>query len=607
MLISLSRTDDVDSGDPNAVVVREFDLLSCSFVAPKDGGFYVPLGNTRASYKSRDVLSVVSDAEGGGVTNTGYPRTIREWVRGTALKDAPVVMEGETSDLAVSTHIDDQRVRGGGLYEVQTRALNGNSSKIFVRKIKPENLLARNDPPQKDAVDPPIFKQLQVPDTSEIDFVGNLLVISLRSDWSPEDGKLFPQGSVVYVNTHKFLKYGPKDRIYHVLFKPKDRVVCETYTVTKEFVVLSIIDTMKSKLEFFKLEKDANKLRLVGSDKKPQIRSVNVRPVDPCEGDELWLTTAGYTEPTTLWLADASKMDSPDKKVAHKTDPEGYLVRKIASLPEQFDASDMEVTQKIVRSKDGTEVTYFMVYKNLVRDGNNPTLLYGYGGFGVTLGPHYTAPTGISWLERGGVYVEANIRGGGEFGGSWHDAGRRENRIKAYEDFIAVAEDLISSNICKPRTLAIRGGSVGGLLVANMYVMRPDLFGALHCAVPVLDMRQFKAMGATKSWIRELGDPDTDDWKIFLKKFSPYHNIDESVKKRPPILLTASTWDNNEHPGHARKMANRLLDIGQGKKWPVYYYENTEVDSCTPDATQYAFLTALSFEFMYKTLVKQIK
>jgi prolyl oligopeptidase len=181
------------------------------------------------------------------------------------------------------------------------------------------------------------------------------------------------------------------------------------------------MDNVKSKLEFYKLEKDANKLRLVGMDKNPQIRAINVRSVDPYEGDEFWLTTSGYIEPSTLWLADASQMDSQDKKVIRKTGSEGYIVRKLKALPDQFDSSNLEVVQKVVASKDGTKIPYFMIMKKGTQlDKSNPTLLYGYGGFEVTLGPHYVAPTGLAWLERGGVYVEANIRGGGEFGPSWH-------------------------------------------------------------------------------------------------------------------------------------------------------------------------------------------
>jgi prolyl oligopeptidase len=181
-------------------------------------------------------------------------------------------------------------------------------------------------------------------------------------------------------------------------------------------------------------------------------------------------------------------------------------------------------------------------------------------------------------------------------------------RHKSYEDFIAVAEDLIASKVCRPRTLAIRGGSNGGLLVANMYVMRPDLFGAIHCAVPLLDMKRYKAMLAGASWVDEFGDPDTDDWNKYLKNYSPYHNIDKNQKKYPPILFTTSTRDDRIHPGHARKMVKKLWDLGKGKKWPVYYYENIEGGGgAAADAKQYAFMTALAYDFMFKTVSKTVE
>lgn len=601
-LVSLSRSG------CDSVVIREFDLVALDFVDEKTA-FSVQEGKTQVSYKSRDVLLVASEFDPGSLTKSGFPRTIREWVRGTELRDSPIVFEGETSDQAVSAYVDDQRVRGGGIYEVRTRAVTATLSKFWVRKVKYEHLLKEDDPQRDSVQGPPAFKQLEVPGDAEIGFVGNLLMITLRSDWVPEANKKFAQGSIIYVNAHKFIKYGPIDRIYHILFRPTERVACENYIVTKGYLILSITDCLKSKLEFYKLEKDANKLRLVGMDKNPQIKGVNIRSMDPYDGDKFWLTTRGYTEPAALFLADASKMDSDDKKVVRKTGSEGYIVRKLKSLPEYFDASNLCVTQKCAYSKDGTQIPYFLISrKGLQFDKKNPTLLYGYGGFGVTLGPHYNAPTGIAWLERGGVYVEANVRGGGEFGLTWHESARRKDRNKAYEDFIAVAEDLVASKICRSRTLGIRGGSNGGLLVANMYLMRPDLFGAIHCASPILDLKRFKAMrGSDTLWVQEFGDPDSDDWDTYLKQYSPYHNINEAAEKYPPILFTTTSCDERVHPGHGRKMAKKLWDFGLGKKWPVYYYEHIEKnESFAADSKHYAFVTALAYEFLFNTLTKKL-
>jgi prolyl oligopeptidase len=211
------------------------------------------------------------------------------------------------------------------------------------------------------------------------------------------------------------------------------------------------------------------------------------------------------------------------------------------------------------------------------------------------------ATAGLAWLERGGVYVEANIRGGGEFGPAWHQAGLKANRNKCYEDFIAVAEHLIETGICEPKTFAIRGGSNGGLLMGNMMTMRPDLFGAIHCAVPLLDMKRYHTLLAGASWMAEYGNPDTDDWDTYLHKYSPYHNIDKASPP-PPILVTTSTRDDRVHPGHARKFVKKLWDMGEGK-WPVYYYENIEGGhGGAADAKQSAFMLSLAYDFMFNTL-----
>ena len=435
-LISLSKQQGSSSSttkDPNNVVLREFDLLSCGFVANNELPFVIPdESKTRACYKSRDILLIGSDykfppSKGDALTDAGYPRTIREWVRGTSVEDAPIVFEGEKSDITVFSYIDDQRIRGGGIYEVRTRVMSLNRNIHYVRKIKYEHLLVDDDPKREEAApglgDPPEFKQIHVPSDADVDFVGNLLMITLRSDWKPEAGKVFRAGSLIYVNAHKFIKYGPKDRIYHVLFEPTATKCLENYTSTQKFVILSIIDNaVQSKLEFYKLQKDANKLRIVGCDKQSIIRSVNVRAVDPYENDKFWFTTTSYIEPTALWLGDASKVDTDDKRTLRRVSPDVYQMKKLKQLPSHFDSSNLMVIQKFASSLDGTKVPYCMIMKkDTVLNKKNPTLLYGYGGFEVSLGPNYLSAVGCAWLERSGVYVEANIRGGGEFGPTWHE------------------------------------------------------------------------------------------------------------------------------------------------------------------------------------------
>ena len=584
-LLSLSR------GGSDAVHTKEFDLQLGDFVT--DRPFNLPEAKTSASYKSRDVLLVGTDMGVGSLTDSGYPRQVREWVRGTDIQDAPVIFEGESTDVSVGCYIDDNRHYGGPIYEIRYRSMTFYTSKYWVRPVQFEHLLA---PAAREGVDGPgDFVEVDVQDDAKVDFLGNMLLITLRSDWEVAD-QTFMQGSVIYCNAKKFLEEGKDACDYTILFEPTERTALEYYTATKNFVILVSMDNVKSKLDFYKIEDDAASLQYVGGDKEPQARAVSASAVDSQDSDEFWFTTSGYTEPSTLNLANASKVESGDD----------YVLEVVKSLPAQYDASNLEVVQNFATSKDGTKVPYFIVKKKGIElNGKTPTLLYGYGGFEVSLGPNYIASVGISWLERGGAYVEACIRGGGEFGPSWHQAALKENRNKAYEDFIAVGEDLCASGLCKPGTLAARGGSNGGLLMGNMYLQGKDLFGAIHCAVPLLDMKRFHTLLAGASWMAEYGNPDTDDWDNFLHKYSPYHNIDESVDKYPPMLVTTSTRDDRVHPAHARKMVAKLWELGkmENKNWPVYYYENIEGGhGGAADAKQSAFMTTLAYDFMMKTL-----
>lgn len=601
-LLNLSR------GGADAVVVREFDLLKEEFV-PEGEAFVIPEAKTRASYKSRDVLLVGTDFEGEeqSMTDSGYPRIVKEWIRGTDLKDAKTIFEGEKTDVSVSCYIDDQRVRNGPIYEVHYRSITFYTSKYWVRTTPYEFLLTPDDPERvafetNTGTIPEEFVEVDIPLDASIDFVAKWMIISLRSDWSPDETKSYKAGSVIYVDANTFLKEGKEKCQYNILFEPTEKTAFETYSVTKNYIIVNIMDNVKSKLLFFKIKDDS--FELVGGDNEAKAIACSASAIDPSESDLFWYTTSGYTQPSALHLADAVKVE---EDVDEGTE-EHYIVEKLKSLPHMYESEGLVVTQKVATSKDGTEVPYFLVSKkDTVLDGNTPTLLYGYGGFEISLGPKYIASSGAAWLEKGGAYVEACIRGGGEFGPSWHQAALKANRNKSYEDFIAVAEDLISTNLCRPETLAIRGGSNGGLLMGNMYTMRPDLFGAIHCAVPLLDMKRYHVLLAGASWMAEYGDPDTDDWEDFLYKYSSYHQIDSDVQKYPPILFTTSTRDDRVHPAHARKMVKKLWDLGKGKDWPTYYYENIEGGhGGAADSKQSAFMTALAYDFMWETLCKGI-
>eukprot|EP00978_Attheya_sp_CCMP212_P002882 scaffold5942_cov55-Attheya_sp.AAC.1 len=598
-LLSLSR------GGADATYLKEFDLLSESFVSEEEGGFCLPEAKTRASYKSRDVLLVGSDFGPDSLTDSGYPRTVREWVRGTKIEDAPLVFEGEKTDVSVSAYIDDQRAHHGSIYEVRARALTFYTSKHYARIVDYEHLLAPNAPKRLAKEAPPEFTELDIQDDADIDFFGKMIFISLRSDWTPIEGSgiTYKSGAMIYTDAETFLLKGREACKYTVLFEPEEKTAFETYTTTKNYLILSIIENVKAKLLFYKLSNDGSKLEYVGGDAESQIRASSTGGLNSEDSDLFWFQTSGYTQPSTLYMANATKVESGESMPDFE---EVYVEKEMKSLPAMYDATGLKVVQRFAVSEDGTEVPYFLVMKeDTVLDENTPTLLYGYGGFEISLGPKYIATAGISWLERGGAYVEANIRGGGEFGPSWHQAALKANRNKSYEDFIAVAEHLISTKLCKAATLAVRGGSNGGLLVGMMYTMRPDLFGAIHCAVPLLDMKRYHTLLAGASWMAEYGNPDTNDWENFLYKYSPYHNIDPSVEKYPPMLVTTSTRDDRVHPAHARKMVKKLWDMGKGKDWPVYYYENIEGGhGGAADAKQSAFMTALAYDFMWETLCK---
>jgi prolyl oligopeptidase len=618
VLLHLSR------GGADATYLREFDLLTESFVDVEGGGFSLPEAKTRASYKSRDVLLVGADTGEDSMTSSGYPRTVREWKRGTKIEDAPIVFEGEKTDVSCGQYLIDESDReGGDVYEVQSRSISFYDRYTYVKK-------------QSSSDD---FVKMAVALNTGVSFYGRWMMITLKADWHANDNgsdKSFKSGSLLYVDAESFIKFskakesGDEDEIknckleYRVLFEPTATTSYSGYSTTKSYLIVYILDDVKEQLKFYKLGEGGGPFVQVGGDEQGQIRSVSASPVDSRTSDLIFETTSSYISPSKLVLADANKVGTDD-----------YVVSELKSLPEMFDSSNLEVTQHFAVSKDGTRIPYFMICKKGMKlDGTTPTLLYGYGGFEVSLGPRYVTSVGISWLERGGVYVEANIRGGGEYGPvsvicliqinsmiphsyihhlfsiqNWHQQALRENRHLCYEDFIAVGQDLVDSKVCSPQTLACRGGSNGGLLTGNMLVQAPDLFQAIHIAVPLLDMKRYSKLLAGASWMAEYGDPDTDDWENFLHKYSPYHNIDVSRDKYPNVLVTTSTRDDRVHPAHARKMVKKLWDLGEekDKNWPVYYYENIEGGhGGASDSRQEAFMTSLSYDFMWRALTNSL-
>jgi prolyl oligopeptidase len=492
----------LSNGGSDAIHIREFDLFDGAFVVPDDQAFHINVeGKTRISYKSRNITYVGSSVFGSdAVTDSGYPRTVHEWVRGTPLEQAPKIWEGETADVSVGMYIVDERTWNGGIYEVRYRSITFYKTLYWMRKISAEQLEIPNQQQGND-VSSLDFTKVDIPEDASISFLGKMFIISLRSDWSPDASSdnddesasktTYKQGSVIITQIDHFLKHGAANSTYTILFEPTERTAYEYFTASKNYLVLSIMDNVKSKLQFFKIDPDGDRLEPIGYVPEPQIRDCSIRPVDAYSGlDDFWFETSDFVTPSSLFLVDANKiLELPHDDESSPSAPD-YITRgeqPLKSLPEQYNADNLVVEQRMATSKDGTKIPYFIIYqKDIILDGSNPTLLYAYGGFEVSQTPHYIASAGLAWLERGGVYIEANIRGGGEFGPAWHQSALREKRHKCYEDFAAVAEHLIASNICSPQTLAGRGGSNGGLLMGYMYTKYPHLFGAIHCAVPLL-------------------------------------------------------------------------------------------------------------------------
>ena len=548
-LIDLSR------GGADADVSREFDLHTREFV---EGGFYRPESKGSVSWVDQDTLLVSTDTGPGTMTDSGYPRIARLWRRGTDLEQARAVFEGESTDIGVwgihddtPGHERDLIRRGISFYTDELHLLDGQGGYIRV----------------------------DVPDSAVSRLHREWLTIELREDWTHGE-VTFVAGSLLGIRLEDFLG-GSRDLT--VLFEPTPTRSLASHTWTRHHLVLNVLDDVVNRLEV--LTPDA-----VGTFTRdpveglPAVGTTQVGPVDPVTSDALWVYTTDFLTPTTLALTDLSTGAEPEP---------------LKAMPTFFDASGLVAEQHFVTSADGTRVPYFLVHReDLPADGTTPTLLYAYGGFEVSLTPTYSGGLGSAWLERGGAYALANIRGGGEYGPRWHQAALRANRHRAYEDLAAVAQDLVATGVTVPERLGVQGGSNGGLLTGNMLTQYPDLFGAVVIQVPLLDMRRYSHLLAGASWMAEYGDPDVPEEWEFIATFSPYHLFDPG-RDYPPVLFTTSTRDDRVHPGHARKMAAQMLAAGKD----VTYYENIEGGHGGAATNgQLAHMQALAYRFLAERL-----
>jgi prolyl oligopeptidase len=547
-LIGLSR------GGADASVTREFDMSRREFL--KDG-FNRAEAKGNISWIDQDSVFIYTDFGEGTMTSSGYPRIAKLWRRGQPLNEAEIVYEGTVDDMYIGAMHDD------------TPGFERN----FVQRTLAfynDELYLRSDDGQ--------LKKVDAPNSANKNVSKDYLLLELREPWNV-GGVDYQAGSLLVTKFDDFMA-GKKS--FEIVFEPTENSSLASYTLTRNHLILNVLEDVKNRIYVMTATDSGwQKQPLTGA---PEIGTVGLRAVDADESDAYWMTSSGYLTPTTLYYGEIGEM------------PE-----QLKQLTPLYRADGLKVSQHFATSKDGTQVPYFMVSKeDLALDGDNPTLLYGYGGFEISLTPGYQASVGRAWTSQGGVYVVANIRGGGEYGPRWHQAALKQNRLKAYEDFAAVAEDLVKRKVtCKDR-LGIQGGSNGGLLVGNMVALYPDLFSAAVCQVPLLDMKRYHLLLAGASWMAEYGNPDAPGEWDFIKTFSPYQNIEPDVEY-PAVLFTTSTRDDRVHPGHARKMMAKMYDQGHD----VTYYENIEGGhGGAANNKQRAYMQALAYSYLKERLFK---
>jgi prolyl oligopeptidase len=542
-LVQLSR------GGADASVVREFDVPGRRFV---EDGFSVPEAKTDAGWIDAGQIYVGTDFGPGSLTTSGYPRVVKQWRRGTPLAEAAVVYEGKPDDVSVHAFHDPTE---GFERDFVVRSIDFWRREWYLRT-------AGGD-----------LVQLAVPEDANVDVHREWLLISTKSAWAT-GGTSYPAGALLAARFDAFLA---GEAELTMLFEPDAHTSLSYYAWTRHHLILSMLHDVRSQLAVLTpADGQWQRAALAGV---PEFTHTDIVGTDPLDSDEYLLSSSGFTQPDTL-------------RYGHI----GGEPEVLKQAPAFFDASGISVRQFFAASADGTAVPYFVVGPEDPAAG--PTLLTGYGGFEISLTPSYSGIIGRGWLARGGTYVVANLRGGGEYGPGWHLSAIKENRHLVYEDFAAVAEDLVTRGITTRARLGIEGGSNGGLLMGVMLTRYPQLFGAVVSQVPLLDMRRYHELLAGASWIAEYGDPRNPAEWDYLRPFSPYHNA-SAGRDYPPVLFITSTRDDRVHPGHARKMVALLREQGH----EVSYYENIEGGhGAAADNEQRALKWALVFEFLWRKL-----
>ncbi len=546
----------LSDGGKDAVEIREFDMKTKSFV---ENGFRLSAGKQDVEWLDIDTLYVGRDWGPGTMTESGYPFVSKLWKRGTKIEDAVEVYRGTAKDVAA----------GAGVWRDADGVVQAVNFARYPSFFEREYYLSTDKGPQR--LPFPLKSSVQA-------LVSGQLVLTLEDDWTWQ-GTAMQKGALVAFALAD-LKRDASTAKATVIYQPGARESIEQVANSRNHLLVAVYENVKGALYSYAFANGAWTRTKLNLPANASIGVVAARNLD----DKIFVNVAGFLEPDGLYFGDAS----------------GGAFTKEKSLPPRFDASGMQVDQFEATSKDGTKVPYFVVHKKGIKhDGTNPTLLYAYGGFQVSMTPSYSGTVGKLWIERGGVYVLANIRGGGEFGPAWHQAGLKTKRQVIYDDFAAVAEDLIARKITSARRLGIEGGSNGGLLMGVELTQRPELWNAVVVQVPLLDMLRYDKLLAGASWVGEYGDPADATEGAFLRKISPYQNLKQGTKYPEPFFVT-STKDDRVHPGHARKMAAKMEAMGL----PFLYYENIDGGhAAASNQRERAKRIALEFTYLSRKLM----
>jgi prolyl oligopeptidase len=519
----------LSAGGEDAETDREFDLKAGKFV---DGGFVLPHSKQDVAWVDKDTLLVSRDWGAGTMTKSGYPFVVKEWKRGTPLESAKEVFRGQESDISAGAYT---------LNDAQ-----GHSLTVFYRGVttfESEEFIST----------PGGMKQLGIPKKTEGAFLlDGRVIFTINEDWTPAGlSKMFKQGSLVEVKLADVLK-DPEHLKPRLVFEPTAQEFLAKVATTKTRLLVTTLDHVQGRAYVYTPSAEGWTRKPLPVPENVSVDLVSTNNLD----DRFVLSITGFLTPSSLWLGDAANATMTLAK----------------TQPAQFDASQDIVEQLEATSKDGTKVPYFVVHrKDLKYDGTNATLLNAYGGFQVSEMPTYSGNIGKLWLEHGGVYVLANIRGGGEFGPAWHEAGLKTHRQRIYDDFAAVGEDLIARKITSPQHLGIMGGSNGGLLMGVEMTQHPELWKAVVIQVPLLDMLGYEHIAAGASWVGEYGSVSVPAERAFLASISPYEQLKPGVKYPEPLIFT-TTKDDRVGPQHARKFAAKMEEFGD----PFFYDEIIE-------------------------------